>query len=51
MKQITVTAAGAAPAPAALPRTGGEDAPVGLVLGALALLLAGAGLTLRRQRA
>ena len=50
MKQITVTAAGAAPA--ALPRTGGAtDATPALLLGALALLVAGAALTLRRRRA
>ena len=50
MKQITVTAASAAPA--ALPRTGGaDDATPALVLGALALLVAGAALPLRRRRA
>lgn len=50
MKQITVTAASAAPA--ALPRTGGaDDATPALLLGALALLVAGAALTLRRRRA
>jgi LPXTG-motif cell wall-anchored protein len=50
MKQITVTAAGAA-APAKLPTTGGEDAPIGLLLAAFGLLLAGALLALRpRQR-
>jgi LPXTG-motif cell wall-anchored protein len=49
MKQITVTAAGAA-APAKLPTTGGEDAPVGLLLAAFGLLLAGALLTLRPRR-
>ena len=51
MKQISVTAAGAA-APVKLPITGGQDAPVGLLLAALGLLLAGALLTLRpRHRA
>lgn len=50
MKQISVTAAGAA-APAKLPTTGGEDAPVGLLLAALGLLLAGTLLTLRPRRA
>ena len=45
MKQITVTAA-----PTGLPRTGGEDGPTGLLLGALALLLGGALLTLRMRR-
>ena len=50
MKQITVTAAGAAPA--ALPRTGGaNDATPALLLGAMALLAAGVALTLRRRRA
>jgi LPXTG-motif cell wall-anchored protein len=48
MKQITVTAAAAAPA--ALPTTGGEDAPVSLLLAAFALLLAGALLMLRPRR-
>jgi LPXTG-motif cell wall-anchored protein len=47
MKQISVTAAAAAPA--ALPTTGGEDAPIGLLLAAFGLLLAGALLTLRRR--
>jgi LPXTG-motif cell wall-anchored protein len=52
MKQISVTAAGAAaPAPAKLPTTGGEDAPVGLLLAAFGLLLAGALLVLRPRRA
>ena len=51
MKQISVTAAGAAaPAPGRLPTTGGEDAPVGLLLAAFGLLLAGALLTLRPRR-
>jgi LPXTG-motif cell wall-anchored protein len=45
MKQISVTAA-----PTGLPRTGGEDGPTGLLLGALALLLGGALLTLRMRR-
>jgi len=47
MKQIAIKAAGA---PAGLPRTGGTDGPTGLLLGALALLLAGALLTLRMRR-
>src|SRR6266545_5913540 len=49
MKQIAVTAAAAA-GPAKLPTTGGEDAPVGLLLAALGMLLAGALLTLRQRR-
>ena len=49
MKQITVTAAGGAPA--TLPRTGGEDNSLGLLFGAMALLLAGALLTARMRRA
>jgi len=59
MKQIAVTAAPAAAPPAAappaappkLPTTGGEDAPIGLLLAALGLLLAGALLTRRPRRA
>jgi LPXTG-motif cell wall-anchored protein len=60
MKQISVTAAAApapapAPAPAqpprALPTTGGESAPVGLLLAALGLILAGALVTWRLRRA
>jgi LPXTG-motif cell wall-anchored protein len=47
MKQITIKAAGA---PAGLPKTGGTDGPTSLLLGALALLLAGALLTLRMRR-
>ena len=48
MKQITITAA--APAkPAALPTTGGEDLPLGLVLCALAIVLAGGLLKLRAR--
>jgi LPXTG-motif cell wall-anchored protein len=61
MKQISVTAAAApAPQPTAkpaaggqpsnLPRTGGEDAPLGLLMGALALLLGGVLLALRVRR-
>jgi LPXTG-motif cell wall-anchored protein len=46
MQEIKVTAAGA---PTQLPRTGGADAPIGLALGALALLVAGA-LVTRRMR-
>jgi len=45
--KITVKAAGA---PAQLPRTGGEDAPIGLLLSALALLVAGALVTMRLRR-
>src|ERR1043165_9310579 len=41
MKQIAVTAAPVA-APVKLPITGGEDAPVGLLLAAFGLLLVGA---------
>jgi LPXTG-motif cell wall-anchored protein len=48
MKQISVTAAGGTPA--GLPNTGGTDGPLGLLLGALALVLAGALLTLRMRR-
>jgi LPXTG-motif cell wall-anchored protein len=49
MKQITVTAAAAAP-PSNLPRTGGADSPAtGLLLGAMALLLGGALLRMRRR--
>jgi LPXTG-motif cell wall-anchored protein len=33
-----------------MPRTGGEDAPIGLLLGALALLVLGSLLTLRTWR-
>jgi LPXTG-motif cell wall-anchored protein len=50
MKQISVTAA-AAP-PSNLPRTGGDNGPAGLLLGAVALLLGGALLRMRmRSRA
>jgi LPXTG-motif cell wall-anchored protein len=48
MKQISVTAAAAAPA--GLPNTSGADEPLSLLLGALALLLGGALLTLRMRR-
>jgi LPXTG-motif cell wall-anchored protein len=48
MKQITITAAGAA-APAALPTTGGEELPVALLAGALAILVAGGLLKLRTR--
>jgi LPXTG-motif cell wall-anchored protein len=47
VKSVTIKAAGT---PAGLPKTGGTDAPVGLLLSALALLLAGALLTLRMRR-
>jgi LPXTG-motif cell wall-anchored protein len=46
MKQISVTAA-----PAGLPKTGGEDNALALIFGGLALLIAGALLTLRMRRA
>jgi LPXTG-motif cell wall-anchored protein len=49
MKQITVTAAAAAPQPA-LPGTGGEDLPLALLVIALAIVLAG-GLLKRHSRA
>lgn len=45
---IVVQAAGAPAAPAQMPRTGGEDASIGLLLGALALLAIGVILTVRR---
>jgi len=45
MKQISVTSA-----PTSLANTGGESAPIGLLLSAMALLLAGALLTLRTRR-
>ena len=45
MKQITVTAA----PPAQLPTTGGADAPMAVIAGALALLAAGALLISRRR--
>jgi LPXTG-motif cell wall-anchored protein len=48
MKQIAVTAAAAAPTN--LPTTGGTDAPMGLLLAAFGLLLAGALLMLRPRR-
>jgi LPXTG-motif cell wall-anchored protein len=55
MKQITITAVGGGQTgggqPSNLPRTGGQDAPLGLLLGALALLLGGALLALRVRRA
>jgi LPXTG-motif cell wall-anchored protein len=47
---IVVQAAGAPAAPAQMPRTGGEDAPIGLLLGALALLAIGVVLTVRRSQ-
>jgi len=48
MKQIAVTAPAAAPGN--LPVTGGEDAPIGVLLAAFGLLLAGALLTMRQRR-
>jgi LPXTG-motif cell wall-anchored protein len=59
MKQITVLAQAApqpapaaqpAPAPTNLPTTGGADGPIGLLLTAIGLLLAGALLTARMRR-
>jgi LPXTG-motif cell wall-anchored protein len=47
MKQISITAAAAAPA--ALPTTGGEEMPLTLLAGALAILLAGGLLKLRTR--
>ncbi|HEX9373982.1 MAG TPA: LPXTG cell wall anchor domain-containing protein [Roseiflexaceae bacterium] len=52
MEQIAITATkpGAAqPAPAGLPKTGGADQLAGLLMGALALLVAGGLLRLRRR--
>jgi hypothetical protein len=50
MKQVTITAAAAAPAqPAGMPATGGEDLPLVLVLSALAIVLAGGLLKLRAR--
>jgi hypothetical protein len=48
MKQISITAAAAAP-PATLPTTGGEGLPIGLILSALAIVLAGSVLKLRAR--
>ena len=52
MKQLTITAAAAAPAPSTpttLPTTGGENLPIGLLLGALAIILAGGFVKLRSR--
>jgi hypothetical protein len=50
MKQISITAAAAAPAsPTTLPTTGGEDLPIGLLVSALAILIAGSMLKLRSR--
>jgi LPXTG-motif cell wall-anchored protein len=50
MKQLTITAAAsAAPAPAALPTTGGEDLPLALLASGLAIVLAGGLLKLRSR--
>jgi hypothetical protein len=50
MKQISITAAAAAPsAPTTLPTTGGEGLPIGLLLSALAILIAGSLLMLRSR--
>ena len=50
MKQVKITAASAAPAqPAALPTTGGEELPLGLLLSALAIVLVGGLLKLRAR--
>lgn len=51
MMEIKVSPAAAGGAPAQLPRTGGDDAPVGALLAALALLVAGAMLMMRMRRA
>jgi hypothetical protein len=48
MKQFSVTAAAAAP-PAALPTTGGEGLPIGLLVSALAIVIAGSLLKLRAR--
>lgn len=47
---IVVQAAGAPAAPAQMPRTGGDDRSVRLLLGALALLVMGVILTLRSSQ-
>jgi hypothetical protein len=50
MKQISVTAAAAPPAaPTTMPGTGGEGLPIGLIAGALAMLIAGSLLKLRTR--
>src|SRR5262249_26813339 len=49
MKQITITAAAAAPKPATMPNTGGEELPLGLLVSALAIVLAGGLLKLRSR--
>jgi len=50
MKQIAITAATAAPAsPTTLPTTGGEGLPIGLLVSALAILVAGSLLKLRSR--
>ena len=50
MKQITITAAAAAPAkPTTLPTTGGEGLPIGLIVSALAIMIAGSLLKLRSR--
>ena len=50
MKQISITAAAAAPAsPTTLPTTGGEGLPIGLLVSALAILIAGSLLKLRSR--
>jgi hypothetical protein len=48
MKQISITAAAASP-PAAMPGTGGEDLPLGLLVVALAIVIAGSLLKLRAR--
>lgn len=50
MMQIKVLPAGSSGGPSQLPRTGGEDAPIGLALSALALLVGGALLMMRVRR-
>ncbi len=50
MKQIAITAATAAPAkPTTLPTAGGEGLPIGLLVSALAILIAGSLLKLRSR--
>jgi hypothetical protein len=50
MKQISITAAAAAPAkPTTMPATGGEGLPIGLIVSALAIVIAGSLLKLRSR--
>ena len=48
MKQISITAAAANP-PSAMPSTGGQDLPLGLLVVALAIVVAGSLLKLRAR--